>query len=168
MDASALRELEPGPRAALSVLLPLLHPRVAGEEAFLLELLAKLQVVLGESAGDSVPDRAGLARRAAAGDRHVDVELLGRLARRERLLDDHLQNVVGEVLVERALVDGDGAGAGHEPDASHRCLAPSRGRVLDFDCQGSSEVLYLCRPPQAAETFSGRGCCASWGCLGPR
>src|SRR5580765_2951722 len=132
---STLRELEPRPGSSLAVLLALLHPRVAGQEAFLLELLAELQVVLGQRAGDAVADGAGLAGRAAAGDRDLDVEPLGRLRGEERLLDDHLQDVVGEVIVEGALVDRDRAGAGNEPDASHRGLAASRRPMLDFNRQ---------------------------------
>ena len=85
-------------------------------------------------------DGAGLAGRAAAGHRDVDVELLHRLRRLERLLDDHLEDVVGEVVVDGALVDGDGTGARHEPDARHRGLPPSGRLVLDFDCQDSSEL----------------------------
>src|SRR5262249_11513752 len=85
-----LAELEPGARTALSVFLAFLHPRVARQEAFLLELLAQLRVVLGQGSRDAVANGSGLSRRAAAGDRDVDVELLGRLARQERLLDDHL------------------------------------------------------------------------------
>src|SRR6266545_936382 len=120
-------ELEARPGAALSVLLAFLHPRIAGQESFLLQLLAQFGVVLGQRPGDPVADRAGLTGRTAAGDAHVDVELLRRLHREERLLDDHLENVVGEVIVEGTLVDRYRPGAGDQPDARHRCLAAAGG-----------------------------------------
>src|SRR5215470_2015002 len=68
-DSLSLRELEPGAGPALTVLLALLHPGVARQEAFLLELLAQLLVVLGERPRNAVADRTGLARGSAAGDR---------------------------------------------------------------------------------------------------
>src|SRR5262245_57467332 len=105
-----LGELEPGAGAALAVLLALLHPGIAREKAFLLELLAELRVVLRQRARDPVSDRSRLPRRPAAGDGDVDVEPLRRLGREQRLLDDHLEDVVGEVLVERPTVDRDRSG----------------------------------------------------------
>src|SRR5262249_19334048 len=89
----------------------------------------------------SVADRAGLPRRPSALDCHMDVESLRRLRGKERLLDDHLENVVGEVVVEGAFVDRDRAGAGHQANPSHRLLAAPGGSMLDIDRQASS---YLC------------------------
>src|SRR5258706_13682652 len=134
----ALRELEPGAGAALAVFLAFLHAGIARQEAFLLELLAELQVVLRESARDAVTDRARLSGRAASRNRHVDVEPLRRLRREKRLLDDHLQDVIGEVIVEGAFVDRDGAGPRKHSDARHCALAPPGGSVLVINRQSSS------------------------------
>src|SRR3954451_6429695 len=83
----ALRELEAGPGALLSVLLALLHARIAREETGLLETLAELGIVDLQRARDAVADGAGLSRGTAAVDRDDDVELVRRLGERERLLD---------------------------------------------------------------------------------
>src|SRR3954468_11184397 len=83
----ALRELEAGAGALLSVLLALLHARIAREEAGLLEALAKFGVVDLKRARDAVANRSGLAARAAAVDGHDDIEAVRRLSERERLLD---------------------------------------------------------------------------------
>src|SRR6185503_8994405 len=99
---SALGELEAGAGAALTVLLALLHARIAREEAGLLEALAQLAVVDLQRARDAVADRSGLAARAAAVHRDDDVELVDRLRQRQGLLDDHLQHFIAEVVVERA------------------------------------------------------------------
>ena len=61
-----------------AVLLAFLLPRVAGEEAGLLEVGAQLGVELDERTGDAVAQGAGLARGPAAVERGVDVVDLGR------------------------------------------------------------------------------------------
>src|SRR5690348_1022888 len=105
----ALGELEARASALLSVLLALLHARIAREETGLLEALAQLEVVDLQRARDAVADRAGLAARAAAVHRDDDVELVDRLRQRQRLLDDHLEHFVAEVVIERPAVDRDRA-----------------------------------------------------------
>src|SRR5919205_1153576 len=145
----ALRELEAGPGAALAVLLALFHARVAREEAGFLEALAQLGVVDLQRAGDAVPDRAGLAARAAAVDDDDDVEAVVRLGQRERLLDDHLQHFVAEVLVQRAVVDRDRSRALTKVDARRRGLAPSRSVVFN-QSQDSSSVTRRRRSTQAS------------------
>ena len=82
----------------------------------------------GQRLGEAVADRAGLAREAAAGDRDDDVELAMAVRDVQRLLQDHAQHRPGEVLLDRALVDGDLARAGLDPDAGDRVLALA-GRV---------------------------------------
>src|SRR5713101_4553097 len=71
----ALRELEAGARAALSVLLPLLHARVAREEPRLLQPGAQRRLELHQGPGDPVPHGPRLSRFAAARHVHEDVEL---------------------------------------------------------------------------------------------
>src|SRR5450759_2799004 len=75
-----LRELEPGPGSALTVLLPFLHARVARQKTSLLQRGAELEVEEAEGAGDAVADRSGLARAAAAVHQGDDVELVDRLS----------------------------------------------------------------------------------------
>src|SRR5579884_2145283 len=103
----ALGELEARTSAALSVLLALFHARIAREEAGLLQPLAQLGVVDLQRARDAVANRARLSAWTAAVDGDQNVELVVRLGHRERLLDDHLQHFIAEVLVQRAVVDRD-------------------------------------------------------------
>src|SRR5204862_6955780 len=86
----ALGELEPRTRAALAVLLALLHARVAREESGLLEALAELAVVDLKRAGDAVTDRAGLAARNVAGDRDDVVVLIDRIRASKRLFAGYI------------------------------------------------------------------------------
>src|SRR3954451_1220711 len=83
----ALGELEAGAGALLSVLLALLHARIAREETGLLQPLAKLGVVNLKGAGDAVTDRTGLTARTTTINGDDEIELVVRLGERERLLD---------------------------------------------------------------------------------
>src|SRR5512133_2507244 len=70
----ALGVLRGLPGALQAVLLALLHPRVAGEEAGLAEREpVACRIRLQQRAGDAVADRARLTRGAAAGDLDHDV-----------------------------------------------------------------------------------------------
>src|ERR1700741_1290644 len=82
-----LRVLELRPGARLAVLLALLHPRIAGEEAGPLERLAQLVVELKQRPRDAVADRAGLSGRPAAAHVHHRVELAEGVGELERLGD---------------------------------------------------------------------------------
>src|SRR5438093_1627770 len=73
----ALRELEPLARTRLPVLLPLLHPGVAGQEPRPLELGPELVAELEKGPRDAVPHGAGLARETTTLDVRQDVELRG-------------------------------------------------------------------------------------------
>src|SRR5512139_2808596 len=111
----ALAELEPAAGALLPVLLALLDPRVARQEAGLLELAPQLGVELAQGPRDAVPDRPRLRADAAAVDRGHDVEAVVRLGDREGLLDDLLQGLdAAEVLVEPMVVQLELARAGAE------------------------------------------------------
>src|SRR5205085_4812968 len=153
----ALGELETSASTALTVLLALLHARIPREETSLLETLAQFDVVDLKRAGDAVTNGAGLAGRSAAVDRDDHVELVDRLSERERLLDDHLQHIVAEVVVEFAAVDGDLAAAWTHVHASRRCLAATRSVVFN-QSQESSPPLFRY---SAISSFS--GLCASCG-----
>src|SRR5690349_15020781 len=77
-------------------------------------------------------DGARLARAAAPLDGDGDVELLRRLREQQGLLDDHLQDLVREVVVERAPVDLDLARARAQEDARRGGLAAARAVVLEL------------------------------------
>src|SRR6476469_8252570 len=126
----ALAELETGAGALLAVLLAFLLARIARQEPGRLEAVAQLAVELEQSARDAVPDRAGLARAAAARHRDTDVEPLHRLRQLQRLLDDHLQHFVGEVAVERTAVDLEVPRARAQVHARRGRLAAARAVVL--------------------------------------
>src|SRR5688500_9437263 len=129
-----LAELEALARPLLSVLLPLLDPRVAGQEAGLLQALPQLEVERDQRPGDAQPQRAGLSRDAAAGDRRQDVELVRGLGEREGLLDLGPQRLGGEGLLDRLAVDDDAPGAGAEENACGGRLAATGGVVLGSCC----------------------------------
>ena len=61
---------------------------------------------------------------------HEDVELVSGLGEDQRLPDDHLQHVAGEVVVERPVIDGERPRAGPEVNPSRRGLPPSGPVVL--------------------------------------
>src|ERR1019366_4407439 len=79
-----------------AVLLAFLGARVAREEPVFLELLAQLQVVLDQRAGDAEAHRAGLPRDAAAGDGRQDVELVGGFGEHQRRANLGPQRLPGE------------------------------------------------------------------------
>src|SRR5512140_376863 len=126
-----LRELEPGAGAALSVLLALLHARVAREETGLLERPAQLEVEQAERAGDSVPDGAGLARAPAARAEGDDVDLVDRLGELKGRADDHLEHVVRKEIFEGSVVDPHRPLAGAQAHAGHRFFSASDGLELE-------------------------------------
>src|SRR5436305_382078 len=121
--ALALGELEPLPRARTPILLALHRPRIAREEARLLQRRAEVCVQLRQRPRDAVPYRARLAGESSAADVDDDVDLAELLDHLERLLQDHLAGLAAEVVVEGALVDGELARAGLEAHARDRFLA---------------------------------------------
>src|SRR3954467_4197566 len=82
-----------------AVLLPLLDPRVTGEEAGLLQRRPVLRVELDQRTGDRQAQRTGLTGGAAALEVGAHVEHLGLLHRDQRLTDELLVHLVGEVLL---------------------------------------------------------------------
>src|SRR5580704_15990215 len=108
-----------------AVLLALLDPGVPGEEPGLLQRRAVLRVDQRQRAGHAEPQRTRLPGDAAARDAGDDVELAFRAEGHERLVDQLLVHLVREVHVERPAVDQPLAGAGEDPDAGDRLLAPA-------------------------------------------
>ena len=107
----ALAELRSTTCCLQTVLLTLLHTRIAGQETSGLQGGAVLLVDLQQSAGDAVADGAGLAGHAAAGDGSNDVNLAHQLGGDQGLTNDQLQGIQTEVNVDGAAGDGDGASA---------------------------------------------------------
>src|SRR5581483_9148891 len=146
--------------AGLPVLLPLLHPGIAGEETRPLERLAQLVVELQERARDAVADRPRLAAGPAPAHVHDRVELPPRVRQLERLGDHHPQRLAREVVLEGAPVDQDAALAGLQPDAGDGGLAAS-GSVEAGD--DGHETPQRAR----ARMASGSGFWAACGCSAP-
>src|SRR6202034_4624472 len=77
-----------------AVLLPLLDPRVTGDEARLLQRRAVLRVDDDERAGQAETQRARLTGDAATGDAGDHIELGLRAQGHERLVDEPLVHLV--------------------------------------------------------------------------
>src|SRR5580704_16820364 len=111
-----------------AVLLALLDPGVPGEEPGLLQRRAVLRVHQGQRAGHAEAQRARLPGDAAAGDPGHHVELVLRAQGHERLVDELLVHLVGEVYVERPAVDLPLARTGEDADPGDGLLAAARAR----------------------------------------
>src|SRR3954454_24430240 len=155
----SLAELEAFARSLLTVLLAFLDPRVAGQEARLLQPLPQFDVELDQRPGDAQAQRPGLAGDAAAGDGRQHVELIRGFRPRYRLLDLRAQRLGGECLLDRFAVDDDAPGSGAEKNACGRRLAATGAVVLDSCC---CHVYATSRLLLGFER--GRGFCAWCGC----
>src|SRR3989338_1492885 len=133
------RPLEALARSLLAVLLALLHPRVAGEEAAAAELGFQLGVGQGQGPRQAHPHRARLAGAAAAADADVGVVLVGGADEAKRLAGMLPPGVAHKKLVELAPVHPDLAGARAQGDAGHGSLA-APGAVVGTgaECRGWS------------------------------
>ena len=124
-----------------AVLLALLHARIAGQIAGLLDDRLVVLVRLHEGAGDAMTDGAGLAGEAAALAVDDDVELAGGFGQVQGLTDDHLQGLIAEVLVQGALVDDDVTLAGDQTNASDRLFSSANGMEANSVSHFSSSSL---------------------------
>src|SRR3990172_472957 len=122
----AFRPLEALARALLAVLLALLHPRVAGEEAALAELGFQLGIRHHQGPGQPQAHRARLAGAAAAGDADFGVELVGGADKPQRLAGMLPPGGARKELFQLAAVHPDAAAARADVDAGHRSLAAPR------------------------------------------
>src|SRR4051812_32057873 len=113
------------------VLLSLLGPRVASEEAGLLQRRPILGLEPDQRPGDGQAEGAGLPCDATSGQRRNDVVLVGLLQCDERLLDELLMHLVRKVAVEGAAVELELTRTGHQTDADHGFLA-----AADNGCGG--------------------------------
>src|SRR6056297_1583228 len=125
-------------------LLPLHGASVAGEEAGGAHFATQVFVVLRQRACETEAQCAGLTRRAAAGNRGVDIELVGELDEFQRLARDHARGFAAEEFIDRLLVDDDLAGAAAQENPRGRGLAAT-GSVKLF--VGHCLILvFLCVP----------------------
>src|SRR5512144_1912225 len=110
-------------------LLALDHAGVAGEEPGLLQRRAvRLDVDGVERTRHAEPQGTGLAGDAAPVDAGDHVEAAREVRGHERLVDELLVQLVREVALQGAAVDGPLAGAGDQAHTSHGLLAPAGGR----------------------------------------
>src|SRR5690606_8932671 len=91
--------------------------------AALLEDAAQLRLEIGESLGDAVANRTGLAGKAATDDGGNDVVLVDAISGNDRLLQDHLKNRTCQILCAFLAGHGDLARTRLDPDTSNRVLA---------------------------------------------
>ncbi len=98
-----------------------------------LRLPAELGVELDQAPGDAEAERAGLAGDAAPVDGRVDVVALGRTGDAQRLGGERAVGLGGEVVLERPLVDRDGAFTGAQAHTGDGTLAAA-GRLDEWLC----------------------------------
>src|SRR6266540_368705 len=114
-----------------AVLLPLLHPRVTGEEAGLAEDWLRGLIGLHEGARRGMHDRAGLAGDPAALNFGQDVVGTNRVRQAERQGNRVLVGLPGEALLDRNTVDDDVARPWLQEHLGDAGLAPSdRGELI--------------------------------------
>src|ERR1700674_467750 len=107
-----------------SVLLALLHARVAREQSGLLQGWPEVRVVLDECSGDAVRDRTGLATSTAAEHLDADVELALSARDAQRSQGRHLEDPPPQIRERVLVVDHDAALAGLDADSCDGVLAP--------------------------------------------
>ena len=155
MRRLTLAELESLAGLGLTGFLALYSTRVAGHETLLAQCALVLGVDLHQGAGDSQTKGLGLSLVTAPDEVNLDVILLSGTQRAKRLLNDVLQDGVGEVVCQRAFVDCDFAIAFLHIYASDSGFAATYCINL-FHASYFSLLMSITL-----------GFCASWGCSGP-
>jgi hypothetical protein len=139
----SLRKLEPFPGALLSVLLALFDPWIAGHKTSMFQSWTKIGVEFEQRSGNAVSDRACLARWTTTGNVDDEIKLVRGLGQLQRLTNDHPQGFVGEVAIERFVVDLNFAGAGSQVNSGRCRFAPPRSVILNFSHSNLSSYLPL-------------------------
>ena len=129
---SALAELGCTTCSLQTVLLTLLHTRIAGQEASLLQDSAVLIALLQQGAAQAVADSASLTGNTAAGNADDDVILALEAQQDQRRADDQLQGLQTEVVVDITIVDGDLTGAGVNANAGNGILTTTSAVEIRF------------------------------------
>src|SRR5262249_1707994 len=153
----ALRELRRLARLVQAGLLALADASVAREEARTLQRHAQPRIGLDQRARDPVPDRTGLAARAAAVNPHANVVATLEVRHPERRQSHLAVDRPREVLLDRPPVEPGAAVARPQDHSCDRRLPLARAEVL-------RDVRLRHR---RFSRGGGLGACASWGCSGP-
>src|SRR5919106_3775137 len=101
---------------------------------------AKVRVVFHQRPRDAVPDRSCLTRWTTTLHVNDKIKLIRGLSQLQRLTNDHPQSFVGEVAIERFVVDLNFAGSGSQVNSGRCRFAPPRSVILNFS---HSNFLYL-------------------------
>ena len=129
---SALAELGSTTCSLQTVLLTLLHTRIAGQEAGLLQNGTVLIALLQQGAAQAVTDRTSLTGNTAAGNADDDIVLALQAQQDQRRTDDQLQGLQAEVVVDITIVDGDLASAGVNANAGNGILTTTSAVEIRF------------------------------------
>src|SRR6266508_984092 len=186
---SALRVLRSLAGLLQPVLLTLLDPRVAGQEARLLQAGPVLDVQVAQCPSDGQPQRAGLAGNAPAAQVGEDVDRVNPVGGHQRVADQLLMHLAREVVLQRAAVEHELAGARHEAHPDDGLLAAANGldqttsaaAGADGRGRGRRGGLHrrrggggFCHDGSLVSAHcaiclisNGTGCCAACGCSGP-
>src|ERR1043166_10077271 len=93
------------------------------------ECRTKVRVVIPQRAGNAVPDRPCLTRWTTTSHVDDEIKLVRGLSQLQRLTNDHPQGFVGEVTIERFVVNLAFTSAGSQVN-SGRCRFASPGSVI--------------------------------------
>src|ERR1041384_6887040 len=128
----SLRKLEPLPSTLLSVLLAFLDSRITGYKTGEFESRTKVGVEFEQRSSDAVSNRSSLARRTTAS--HIDnqIKLVRGFSQLQGLTDDHPQRFVGEVSIERFVINLNFAGAGSQINSGRCRFAPPCSVILNI------------------------------------
>src|ERR1044071_1819758 len=128
----SLRKPEPFPSALLSVLFPFLDSRVAGYKTGVFESRTKIGVEFEQCSSDAVSDRSSLARRTTASDVDNQIKLVRGFSQLQGLTNDHPQRFVGEVSIERFVINLNFAGAWSQINSGRCRFAPPCSVILNI------------------------------------
>src|SRR6266508_3423500 len=149
------------------VLLALHLAGVAGQEAPLLQLRPQLLVEVDQGAGDAVAQRAGLPGDPAAVEVGHDVVALERVGDPQRLGHQPAVGRVGELVLERAVIQLERAGPLEQPYPDDGLLAASGAAGQQGWSSQQVSSYPSCLAAASRPRSSGRGSCAACGWVGP-
>ena len=125
------RELEALSSSRLTILLALLHARIASQKSRLLQQRTQLHAELTKRAGKSMLCGAGLTPHPASAYRNDDIEFGRIVGSHQRLLHQHAVGFIEKVCFEGFVVNSKCARSGSEEDASGRCFPAACSVVLN-------------------------------------
>src|SRR5215813_3577184 len=96
------------------------------------ERRTKIRVELHQRSRDAVPDRSCLACWTTASHVDDEVKLVRGLGQLERLTNDHPQGFIGEVAIERLVVNLNLTSAGSQVNSGRRRFASPGSVILNF------------------------------------